>query len=697
MQIFSEYSLWLFPICMLVGLALAFLLYRKDSKLSDAPLWVRRLLFCLRTFVVTFLLFLLLGPFVEMRKKQIEKPVVVIAHDNSASLVLQKDSLFYKTKYLSDYQSFVSDLSKEYDVEEYYFGGEISEDSTLTFSEHETNISGALREIAMRYYHKNVGALVLASDGIFNAGVNPKYATQDFPAQMPIYTVALGDTVQECDNVISKVLHNQIAFRDNPFSVKVSVESHALQGKTSKLLIKEGDKTIFETSFYSNSEHVLKTIDCKLQCGEIGKKVYTVCLEYFDGEISELNNSYSFAVDILESRQKIVLLYDAVHPDVGAIRRAIESNKNYECQVVSISDDAIPDARDCNCMILIGLPNSYGKGKSILNTALQSGIPCFLVYNSNMSLDNLNSHNLGFSIDGFRRSFDEVKINVESDFSLFSLDESSKYFLSQTPPLIVPYGSYKLGVQTKIMASQKIGDIAVDRPLIAFSQVQNTKVGMIFGEGLWRWRLFDYKLNGSFQAFDSFINKMIAYLALTEKREMFVVSGESIIYDNQSASFTAELYDKVYEPIPNQEISMKITSEDGMEYPFAFSSSDNFYTLNAGKFPEGKYLYQAFVEIDGNKYVKNGSFYVLPLQSEFKQTCANHELLRDLSKQSNGKLFYPNELQNLRDEIQNNPNIVAVSHMTRNRTAAVDIPLILIFVIVAAAVEWFLRKYYATY
>ncbi len=643
------------------------------------------------------LLFLLLGPFVEMRRSVLEKPTVVLLHDNSASLVLQKDSTKIRTEYLAAYQKFVADLYKTYAVDEYTFGSGLVYDSALNFSEKETNISQALEDLAVRYYNQNLGAVVLASDGIYNAGENPKYATQNLPATTPIYTVALGDTVQECDNVIAKVLHNKIAFRNNPFTVKISVESHALKGKRSTLTIKENDAVVFETSFTASSAHVFKTLDCKLKSNEIGKKMYTVSLTYFDEEISEKNNTYTFAVDVLESRQKILLAYEAVHPDVAALRRAIESNKNYDCQVVRLSEVNSLDIPSYNCVILVGLPTAFGNGKAILSQVVEAGVPSLVVYNQAASVEALNAQNVGVTIENFRNSYDEVKPAYQSDFSLFQLDEASKTMLEQAPPLIAPFGSYSVGAQSKVLCSQIVGTIEVSRPLVAFSQIKNTKTGVVLGEGLWRWRLFDKKVNGSFAAFDSFVNKMIAYLALTEKRELFSVNGENIISDNQDALFTAELYDKSYEPMPNQEISMTVRNEKGKEFPFSFIPNDNFYVLNAGKFPQGKYTYKASVKIDGGVLTKSGSFFVLPLQTEYKQTRANHDLLASLSEQSGGVMVYPNEFDKLREAIQSNQNIVAVSHTMRNRSLVLDLPLILIIIIVTASAEWFFRKYYATY
>ena len=106
MKIFLEYSWWFFPLCLAVGFAVAWFLYAKDSKLHDAPRWVRRLLLILRGMTISFCLFLLLGPFVERRTRKVEKPTIVLVQDNSASVVSTKDSVYYKTKYLSDYKEF---------------------------------------------------------------------------------------------------------------------------------------------------------------------------------------------------------------------------------------------------------------------------------------------------------------------------------------------------------------------------------------------------------------------------------------------------------------------------------------------------------------------------------------------------------------------------------------------------------------
>ncbi len=696
MTIFSEYSLWFTPLCIAIGIAIAFFLYKKDHKLNNAPVWLRRTLLGLRTFVIAILLFLLLAPCIEYWKQTIEKPTIILLHDNSKSIVLTKDSTKYKTDYLTDFQNLTKKLQDKYQIANYTFDETVQASSEITFSGTGTNISAALQDIATRYYQQNIGAIILATDGIYNAGENPKYATTNFTTT-PIYTIALGDTTQGCDNVITNVLHNNIAFRDNPFLLRISIESHSLKNTNSSVTVTENEKVLFKTTISPNNEHYYTTIDCSLQSKEVGKKKYTVHIEHHNQEVNAENNTFTCAVDVLESKQKIAIIYDAIHPDIAAIHRAIQSNKNYDCKLICLSDNKNFSLRDYNCCILAGLPSAYGKGKTIFNEAIQANIPCMLLYNSATELENVQAQNIDVRINNHKKTYDESKPNFNNDFSLFILDENCKNLLSQVPPLLVPFGSYSVNEQTRILCNQVIGDIATERPLIAFSTCNNVKIGIILGEGIWRWRLYDHKINGSFEAFDALVNKFVAYLAISERKELFSVNCESVFSENQDIECTAELYDKTFEPVPDQTISFAITNEDGKEFPFTFSPNDKFYQLRAGKFPEGTYQYRASTTIDGKELVKKGSFFVLPQQIEYKQTQANHDLLDNLSQQTGGIMVHSNELDALLQHIQNNTNIVAVSHTKKERNSMLNMPLLLLIILLAASAEWFLRKYYASY
>ena len=245
MRFFSEYSLWYVPLCIIIGVALAFLLYRKDFRFREAPSVIRTSMFVLRAFVISIVLIILLGVFVRRTSTTIEKPLVIVLQDNSESVLVTKDSSFYKSEYRLNMKDLVEKLSAKYEVEFFGFGKSINADTSITFTEKETDISQALDEISSRYYSRNVGAVILASDGIYNSGKNPFYSVQNLPFSSVLHSIVLGDSIQSKDIVIQELRTNKIAFRDNPFPIRVSVRAYSYQGKTTVLRIFHESKQIF--------------------------------------------------------------------------------------------------------------------------------------------------------------------------------------------------------------------------------------------------------------------------------------------------------------------------------------------------------------------------------------------------------------------------------------------------------------------
>jgi len=93
------YSAWLLLLCPLAGLVYAAAFYYKDTRTAEMHPALKWAMTSLRFLLVTFLVFLFLSPLIRSAKNTVEKPIVIIAQDNSASIVAGKDSAFYKHTY----------------------------------------------------------------------------------------------------------------------------------------------------------------------------------------------------------------------------------------------------------------------------------------------------------------------------------------------------------------------------------------------------------------------------------------------------------------------------------------------------------------------------------------------------------------------------------------------------------------------
>ena len=67
-----------------------------------------------------------------------------------------------------------------------------------------------------------------------------------------------------------------------------------------------------------------------------------------------------FYAEVLNARQKILLIADAAHPDIAAIRSAIDQNKNYDL-TVRLSNEYDGDLSGYSLIILHKDPERNGE------------------------------------------------------------------------------------------------------------------------------------------------------------------------------------------------------------------------------------------------------------------------------------------------------------------------------------------------
>ena len=174
-QITFQYPAWFILFCILLGIGYALGLYYRDRTYSDQPSWLKAIMAVLRFLSVTILGILLLSPLLRFFSNEVQEPVIVIAQDLSSSAVRnlsKEDSLAY----VSSMQDLITELRPDYQVREIGFGELVRDSIDWKFDQQVTDIDEALRYISDNYGDQNLGAVIMATDGIFNRGRNPIYA-----------------------------------------------------------------------------------------------------------------------------------------------------------------------------------------------------------------------------------------------------------------------------------------------------------------------------------------------------------------------------------------------------------------------------------------------------------------------------------------------------------------------------------------
>ena len=692
-SLITSYPIWFLLLCVLAGGAYAGMLYYREKE-NDFSGLIVRILAILRGVAVTLIAFLLLSPLVKSTTRYSEKPIVLLALDNSGSITLGKDSIYYRNEFVNNFRKLAEDLSEKYNVLTYTFGDKISRGLEPTFTEKQTNMEELFNEIRDRYSNRNLAALILASDGIYNQGADPLYVSDDAPYS--IYTVALGDTSQQKDIVITRVNYNRIAFLGNDFTVEISVSAYKCAGSQSKIYVSSGNQEIYSESFPIRDQNYIHTFTLKLTASKPGIQHYRISVSAVPGEISKANNFQEIFVEVLDGRQKILLLQASPHPDVAALKQSIEKNRNYSVDDFLLSDFKGPIA-PYSLVILHQVPSTSDVGFQVTSQLKSSTVPVLYIIGTQSNIAAYNSLMTGLIIPPSLSSFNEATAVVNPDFSLFTTGQEIDRMISEFPPLQVPFGQYKTGTATQVLLYQQIGNVNTKIPLLLFNQGVDRKSATITGEGIWRWRLTNYAKAGNQDAFDELFTKIIQYLSVREDKSQFRVMLKHDLNENEVIEMDAELYNDSYQLVNDPEVNIVITDENKKSFPFAFTRTSNAYYLNAGSLAPGEYSYKASTGFAGKTFQRTGIFTVKSLNVESINTVANHVLLHNLAARHNGEMVYPAQINQIVKLLEDRDDLKTVVYTQKRYTELVSFFPVLLLLLGLLSAEWFIRKRNGSY
>ncbi len=645
--------------------------------------------------VIFILTFLLLNPLLKSLFKNVEKPIIIIAQDNTSSVCAGKDSTYYKIEYRQKITELIKGLENKYVVKTFSFGEKISEIISWTFSEKETDISQIFDEINIRFANQNVGAVILATDGIYNKGANPVFSSSRL--NFPVYTVALGDTSLKRDLVLKKVAYNRVAYLGNHFPLEIAIEAHEFAGENARLKITKGDSTVFFTEVKIDAVNFNFNLPLELAASQKGIQHFTVRLEKLENETNPGNNSFEVYIEVLDGRQKILLLMNAPHPDIKAMRETIDLSDNYETDVFLASDFKIQEIKKYNLVILHELPSLKNPSPGLFNSITQEGLPLIYILGNETDWNQFNKLQTGLNVNASRGKTGECQPTLNKNFSLFTLSPEARNFFSFFPPLQIPLGNYKVTPSAQLLFYQKIGMVETEQPLILFNSTSDKKNAVISGEGIWRWRLSDFLHHKNQNIFNEIFLKTIQYLSLKENKNKFRISGKNNFQENEAVAFDALLYNESMEPVNETDVNFEIINAENKKFPFVFNKTGKGYHLDAGIFPVGDYTYEGHVKLSDKMYSVKGEFNISPLQIEAINTVADHQLLFNLAVKNQGELIYPSQLDSLPEILDKRKDIVSVSYTQKKLSDVINLKWIFFILISFLAIEWFVRKRNGSY
>jgi len=685
---FAGASILYFLGCLALGVLYSWVLYRGNKNLEKK---LQYGLTAIRIITVAAIAWLIFAPLIKTLNYTLDKPVIIIGQDNSLSVGQVKAAGFDQKLYEQNLKALQDKLSDKYEVKTYNFGDSVGEGFDFRNQGKLTDASAFFQKIRDEYANRNVGAIVLASDGLFNHGGNPLYSINQINA--PVYTIALGDSIPKRDVLISNVNYNNIVYLDDDFTIEVQIQAFQSDGENTALTVSQNGAKAEQQNIAIAGNSFVKTIPLKLHAGKIGIQKYTVQLGVLANEITTKNNSQTFYIEVIDGRQKVLLAAAAPHPDLGVLKEVISLNKHYEAKLALADDLNLTDPSKFDLIVLYQLPDAQNTSTSFLQKVKALNKPIWYILGAQSNVNAFNQIQNQVNLASASGSIQEVYPDFANGFTSFNLSEEDKKQFSAFDPLLMPFGRLTVNASPTIIFNQRIGKVSTQQPLLFFTNENGLKIGYLMGEGLWRWKLSAAENESEQSALNDLISKTIQYLTVKDDKRRFKVFASKSAYDeNESIQFNGTLYNESYQPINEPDVGLQVKNDAGKIFNYMFSKTENGYQLDAGAMPAGNYSYTANTSLGGQKFTASGSFYVNSIIAEYRQTTANHQLLNTISKQSNGKLFMPDNLLKIADEILKNENIKTISYEDRKYDELINIKWLFGLILVLLSVEWFLRK-----
>ena len=693
----TEYSLWYIVPVILFALACTWFayMYRAQDVFSKRQ---RAVLSSLRFVSTVLLFFLLLNPVVKTVKNRTEKPIIVILQDDSGSIVRTSDSLYYRGEYLDGLNEVIRSLGKNSQVRIHTFGSKTEETARMDrsmgeslYRQSSTDISQALNQINDMYSNQNLSAVVLASDGIATFGDNPLNTVENI--NCPVYTIALGDTTRYRDVAVSSLRYNKIAYIDNMFPIEIGIKADKAAGNAVQVQLLHKNKTIFSQRINIDKDKYYTELSTLVSCSEAGLQTFTAVVQVIDSERNRDNNRRDFAIEVLDSKQKIVIAAASPHPDISAMKQSLEAAMNYqvECLLGQEGDKSVAQA---DVIIAHQLPCDAAS-MQMLEQAARKRTPILYVIGKRTRTNLFNKLPSGVEITPYDKSSQRVcQAAANLSFSLFGLSEDYDKWMQQMPPLTLPLARYNTSNATHILAYQYNGGKKSPYPLISFYNTPQTKAGVICAENIWKWKMQDYRLNGSSERFDRIIRNCIQYLASNSDKSLLRVYHDKTFNQDTDIEFDAELYNQSYQLNNTPELNMSIRNAQNREFKYTFSRRNNAYHLNIGQMEQGRYTYTASAKVEGVVYKAKGSFVVKRNEAETVNLQADHSMLYTLSKKTHGCMFSPKDMKSIIDSIALNRQVKPIIHQVATNHKLSDSFMYWLVLIVCFGAEWFLRKYW---
>jgi hypothetical protein len=665
-------------IWILLGLILSiFLGYYLYYYKVKQPTKINLLLAIIRSFVFFLIGLLLINPSIPEEVLFSQKTKLSVLLDNSSSIkYFKKDSLI---NHILEGLKNDKKLNKKFNIDYYSFGNKFQLSDTLNFNDNQTDISIPLKKITRIQKNRN-SPIVLISDGNQTIGNDYLYTK----IKEPVFPIVIGDTSKYKDVKISQINVNRYSFINNKFPVETILQYDGVQPVRLRYSIENNGKIIYTKIIKfteKNNSRILKTF---IKASQEGLNVYKSKIQYLENEKNKANNYKNFSVEVNNKQSKILIVSSFYHPDLGALKKAIERDKQRKVNIEIIKSKK----HQINDYQLIILYQPDEKFNLLLKQLNSNKLSFMLITGSKTDWSFINNESLGIT----KKNINQLE-NYSASFnnSFFTFSQKNIGF-ENFPPLLDYFGELNIMIPHQTLLFQNINGYSSQIPLLVTANENNQKKIFLFGEGIWKWRSSSFQKKNSFINFDKFIGSIVQYASNKKIRDRLDIDIKPSYNINSKILISAFYIDENFQFDNRATLLFTVLNKNTKEKKILpFSLSDSSYQLYLNSLDSGKYEYT--VSVNEQDISKKGNFVVNDFLVEEQFTSANSNKLGLLAKKTKGELYFEDNYNLLIDKLVNDDQFQIEQKSKQISSNLINKTWMMLVIVTLLSIEWIIRKY----
>jgi hypothetical protein len=693
--------------------AASWFVYRRT--VPPIPRGRRIFLIVLRSLSLFLLLSFLFEPVMRLVFTSDQPSVVAVLLDDSRSMSM-KDRAMDRKRVMNDVlsSSQFKNLAQSGSTLVFTFGPALQRfpgafPDSLALTGDATDMAAALRGLASEKEALNLQSIVMVTDGAYNLGQNPVYEAEQLG--VPIFTIGIGDSSEQKDVLITRVVANDLVYAGTEAPVDVTLKSAGYGGENLEVMLMEGTRSLDRKTVAlatGTREYTLRLAYTPV--GD-GLKKYTVRISSLPGELTSGNNQKSFYAKVLKSKLRVLIVAGAPSPDLTTIRQVLIEEKKFDVRTFTqktgdsfyegpLSADQLDSA---DCVLSIGYPTGATAGVSfalITNALTQQRKPLLLLAAKTTDYGKIVAWNsvLPFLLqtaspgeaDVFFQPADAQRLNP-----ILAMPQSGGVSAwTRLPPIYKTQSTFRAKPEAVVLGFPRMQGVLLTEPLMLTRNLNKQKSMAILAYGLWRWRLMTQGTPDTEQLLPVFLGNSIQWLTTREDaKPVRVTTTKESFTRGEPVEFVGMVYDAAARPVDNAQVRVNVTLGE-KEYPSLLRPIGNGrYEGSIEGLDEGDYTFRATATSDAQTLGEDaGRFTVGELNLEFQDTKMNAPLLQELAHRSGGRYYSPDNLSSLAQDLA---TATAFAPRTSVHTTTLELwnwRYSLGAIVLLLGLEWFLRK-----